>query len=227
MPAPRQKPRDHHGGRTDGRARFRNGKAGVRHPENCRNRLVIVVSHDREFAELAGDRVIELKDGKLFPTLPKRRKKARPERQSSAAGDTLCVKSGAELTAADFEEIRPYRKQRAASSSRGEKDVKTFKQAARLTDDGRKRYSKRPPPDATPKKNYSRRKASFIRSKLPVRHAVKIGVSGLKAKPVRLFHHSLCMVSFVMFGLLSTMMVYDESATLKRVCSTPIIPPCS
>ena len=34
-PRPRQKPRDHHGGRTDGRARFRNGQAGVRHPEKA------------------------------------------------------------------------------------------------------------------------------------------------------------------------------------------------
>lgn len=68
----------------------------------------------------------------------------------------------------------------------------------------------------TPKKEYSPDDSRFIRSKLPARHAVKIGVSGMKSKPLRLFFTILlCTVSFVMFGLLSTMMVYDEEATMK------------
>ncbi|MFQ7700507.1 MAG: ATP-binding cassette domain-containing protein [Christensenellaceae bacterium] len=185
-----------------------------------KSKLVIVVSHDREFAELYGDRVIELKDGKVISDVTKTQEKSTAlSGNLSAAGDTLCVKSGAELTAADFEEIKAFLSKTKGSVviAGGEKDVKTFKQAARLTDDGEKEVFKETSPDATPKKNYSPQESSFIRSKLPVRHAVKIGVSGLKAKPVRLFFTILlCMVSFVMFGLLSTMMVYDESATLKK-----------
>ena len=185
-----------------------------------KSKLVIVVSHDREFAELYGDRVIELKDGKVISDVTKTQEKSTAlSGNLSAAGDTLCVRSGAELTAADFDKIKAFLSKTKGSVviAGGEKDVKTFKQAARLTDDGEKEVFKETSPDAAPKKNYSPQESSFIRSKLPVRHAVKIGVSGLKAKPVRLFFTILlCMVSFVMFGLLSTMMVYDESATLKK-----------
>ena len=37
----------------------------------AQNKLVIVVSHDREFAELYGDRVIELADGKIISDIEK------------------------------------------------------------------------------------------------------------------------------------------------------------
>ncbi len=37
------------------------------------NRLVIVVSHDREFAEIYGDRIVELKDGKIISDVTKER----------------------------------------------------------------------------------------------------------------------------------------------------------
>lgn len=47
------------------------------------HKLVIVVSHDREFAEQYGDRVIELKDGKIISDISKFKEK--PE-QSSEGG---------------------------------------------------------------------------------------------------------------------------------------------
>ena len=35
-------------------------------------KLVIIVSHDREFAEIYGDRIIELKDGNIINDLTKK-----------------------------------------------------------------------------------------------------------------------------------------------------------
>lgn len=40
------------------------------------NKLVIVVSHDRDFAEQYGDRIVELKDGKIISTSARRARRA-------------------------------------------------------------------------------------------------------------------------------------------------------
>ena len=50
-----------------------------------------------------------------------------------------------------------------------------------------------------------------------MRHAFRIGVSGLKSKPIRLiFTILLCSVAFIMFGLFSTLMLYDKDETLYQ-----------
>lgn len=105
------------------------------------DKLVIVVSHDRDFAETYADRIIELKDGKVIS-------------DEAWTDDT-----------------------------RGMSDV----------ENGR-----------------------FIQSKLPVRHAARIGLSGLKTKPIRLvITVLLCTIGFIFFGLLSTMTFYDTEASFK------------
>ena len=72
-------------------------------------------------------------------------------------------------------------------------------------------------PESTPKKQYTKEESRFIRSKLPLRHAFKIGVSGLRTKPIRLFFTVLlCSVAFVLFGLLSTLNFYDSEATFRQ-----------
>lgn len=50
----------------------------------------------------------------------------------------------------------------------------------------------------------------LIRSHLPVKHAIKMGAGSLKTKPVRLvFTILLSVVAFVLFGLASTLMLFD------------------
>ncbi|MBO5983150.1 MAG: hypothetical protein J6Q06_04740, partial [Clostridia bacterium] len=57
----------------------------------------------------------------------------------------------------------------------------------------------------------------FIRSKLPAKHAAKIGVSSLKTKPIRLtFTILICVIAFMLFGVLSTLMLYDSEAMFKQ-----------
>lgn len=68
-----------------------------------KTKLVIVVSHDREFAEQYGDRVIELKDGKVISDVTKQTESQTAEDENlSVSGNTLCVKSGAALTDGDL-----------------------------------------------------------------------------------------------------------------------------
>ena len=63
-------------------------------------KLVIVVSHDREFAEIYGDRIIELKDGKVISDVTKEKvaATAASENVSFIGKNTISVKSGASLT---------------------------------------------------------------------------------------------------------------------------------
>lgn len=183
------------------------------------DKLVIVVSHDREFAETYGDRIIELKDGKVISDVTKGKE---PQQTLSAnvqsLGDVLCVKSGDALTDADFEQIKVFLKgsKEDIIIANGEKDVAAFKKVSRIDDSGAKEVFRDTAPD-TDRKTYSKEDSRFIRSKLPLRHAAKIGVSGLRRKPVRLIITVLlCTVAFALFGLLSTLNFYKREATFKQ-----------
>ncbi len=185
-----------------------------------KDKLVIVVSHDREFAELYGDRIIELKDGKILSDVSKTQESQTAISENvTVVGDTLCIKKGSDLSDADFKEIKAFLKKNDADViiAGGEKDVKNFKEVSRITDDGQKEVFRDTDEKTLDKKSYTSEESKFIRSKLPMRHAVKIGVSGLKTKPFRLFFTILlCTIAFVLFGLLSTMTFYESTATLKR-----------
>jgi len=182
-----------------------------------RDKLVIVVSHDRDFAEQYGDRIIELKDGKVLSDVSKGHAEAEEISQNmNRVGDVLCIKKGAELTDKDFAQIKAFlqKTDNDVVIARDEKSVKTFKTAARITEGGEMEVFKQTDPEQTPKKEYSKEDSKFIRSRLPLRHAFKIGVSGMRNKPVRLFFTVLlCSVAFVLFGLLSTLNFYDSKST--------------
>lgn len=182
-----------------------------------RDKLVIVVSHDREFAEQYGDRIIELKDGKVLSDVSKGHAEAENVSNNlSVVGDVLCIKKGADLSESDFESIKKFLKKsdRDVVIATDEKSVKTFKTAARITDEGQMEVFRETDGEKVPGKTYSKEESRFIRSKLPLRHAFKIGTSSLKHKPVRLFFTVLlCSVAFVLFGMLSTLNFYDSEAT--------------
>lgn len=185
-----------------------------------KEKLVIVVSHDREFAELYGDRVIELKDGKILSDVSKTHEdQVSISENVTAIGDTICIKSGADLSDADFKEIKAFLKksEKDVIIASGEKDVKSFKEVSRITEDGQKEVFRDTDENKFEKKNYKPEDSKFIRSKLPMRHAMKIGASGLRTKPFRLlFTVLLSTIAFVMFGLFSTMMLYEKEATLYQ-----------
>ncbi len=183
-----------------------------------RDKLVIVVSHDRDFAELYGDRIIELKDGKVISDLSKTKEQQHELTANiSTVGDVLCVKRGSDLTDTDFEKIKSFLKNSDNNIiiANNEKDVKNFKKITRISDDGSKEVLCNTTEPSI--KQYTERESRFIRSKLPLKHAVKIGVSSLRSKPIRLcFTVLLCTIAFTLFGLLSTLNFYDSHATFVQ-----------
>ncbi|MBO5210451.1 MAG: ATP-binding cassette domain-containing protein [Clostridia bacterium] len=187
------------------------------------NKLVIVVSHDREFAELYGDRIIELKDGKVISDVTKgvANEKALSE-NINTIGDMLCIKNGSELTESEFEKIKAFLKKSKSDIiiAQNEKDVKNFKKINRINDDGQKEIFADTDESKLSEKEYTKEESRFIRSRLPFRHAFKIGVSSLRLKPIRLlFTILLCTVAFTLLGLLSTLNFYNSEATFKETLS--------
>ena len=182
-----------------------------------RDKLVIVVSHDREFAEHYGDRIIELEDGHILSDVTKVHQPQETLSENvSVVGDLLCVRQSGCLTDADFDQIKAFltKENRDVLIAGGEQDVRAVKKAARLTDDGQREAFQQTRPNTL---GYQGPLAKFIRSRLPLRHAARIGVSSMKSKPIRLiFTILLCIVAFTMFGLLSTMSLYDSEATFKQ-----------
>ena len=185
------------------------------------DKLVIVVSHDREFAEIYADRIIELKDGRILSDVSK---ELQAQESLSAnldvVGEVLCVRSGSDLCESDFELIKKFlksSKDRNVIIASGENDVANFKKVNKITDDGKKEVFCDTDESKQEKKTYTAKDSKFIRSKLPARHAAKIGISGLKTKPIRLFFTIiLCVISFILFGILSTLSFYDSEAMFKQ-----------
>ena len=181
-------------------------------------KLVIVVSHDREFAETYGDRIIELKDGKVIADITKTTIAARAESEnlSFIGDDTIAVKSGTALTGDDIERINKF----LQSSPNdliiccGEREISDFKRAAKIDERGAREAFRDTAEGDIQMADYSSSDCRLIRSRLPARHAMRIGASSLKVKPLRLFFTILLsFIAFTMFGLFSTMTFYDYAAT--------------
>ena len=181
-----------------------------------REKLVIVVSHDLDFAEQYGDRIVEMKDGKIISDVTKNYAAARAlsANVSVIADDTLRVRGGTRLTDAELEKIRAMIEHAPAGSetiiSADERKVDSFKRANNISADGSSEYFAATKPSDIQTVGYDGRQTKFIKSRLPMGHALRMGASGLKTKPVRLILTIfISILAFGLFGVMSTMMMYD------------------
>lgn len=185
------------------------------------DKLVIVVSHDREFAEIYGDRIIELKDGKIISDVTKTKiaATAASDNISFIGNDTISVKDGAALTDQDMAKIRAFLSsaKRNVIIASGEKEIADYKKVARIDENGARETFKTTDEKDIRSREYTQQESKLIRSKLPARHAMRIGASSMKVKPFRLFFTVLLsFIAFTMFGMFSTLTFYDEKAVMKE-----------
>ncbi len=188
-----------------------------------REKLVIVVSHDLDFAEQYGDRIVEMKDGKIISDVTKNYAAARAlsANVSVIADDTLRVRGGTRLTDAELEKIRAMIEHAPAGSetiiSADERKVDSFKRANNISADGSSEYFAATKPSDIQTVGYDGRQTKFIKSRLPMGHALRMGASGLKTKPVRLILTIfISILAFGLFGVMSTMMMYDVNYSVAR-----------
>ena len=167
-------------------------------------KLVIVVSHDREFAEQYADRIIELSDGCVISDVELDGELAVEESKTGIefCGNTALIPFGYHLTEEDRTEINDYLdklksgdlKLTACESANTGKRFKNTDTSEIQTGDGSG--------------------FKLIKSKLPLSNAFKIGAGGLKHKKIRLvITILLSCIAFGLFGLSDTFGAYNHVKT--------------
>ncbi|MDE6252296.1 MAG: ATP-binding cassette domain-containing protein [Lachnospiraceae bacterium] len=180
-----------------------------------KDKLVIVVSHDRDFAEQYGDRVIELSDGEVISDIKKYI--AKPSNLTEGIDiiedKIIHIKSGYELTQNDLDMINEYLRNNKNSDSFISIDSKTndeIKKAVKIDADGNREDFCSTSDDNLEIYDYSPDDFKLIRSKLPLKNSLKMALGSLKKKPFRLIMTIfLSTVAFSLFGLVNTMSSYD------------------
>ena len=167
-------------------------------------KLVIVVSHDREFAEQYADRIIELSDGRVISDVEL--DTAPVTEEETAALDfhdnIVEVPCGYHLTEQDREAINAY--------------IEKLKEGSLEITVSRKNQSSKKfvSTDVSKIKTEDGSTFKLIKSKLPLKNAFKIGASGLKHKKIRLvFTILLSCIAFGLFGLSDTFGAYNHIKT--------------
>ncbi len=172
-----------------------------------REKLVIVVSHDRDFAERYADRIIELADGKVISDIEFFDEDGGAEQNGLRfEGEVVSVPAGYRLTEEDRAAINEYIDS-LKSGVRIDMSRQNEKRASRAVDNSKVRRD---------------RTDSFklIKSKLPMKNAFKIGASSLKHKKIRLvITILLSCIAFGLFGLSDMFGAYDHI----RTCTNSII----
>lgn len=181
-----------------------------------KDKLVIVVTHDRDFAEQYGDRVIELKDGKVISDISKYQIISNTSDNNLIVTDKVIqVKKGYTLTSEDLDLINKILANDDAIISFDAKLNDGLRNNAKLDDKGNRESFK----DTDNSKVVSENDENFklIKSRLPAKHMFKMGSSSLKNKPFRLVVTIfLSLIAFAMFGLADTISAYDQADTLTN-----------
>lgn len=167
-------------------------------------KLVIVVSHDREFAEQYADRIIELSDGRVISDVElDNAPVTEEEKRSLDFHDNIVeVPCGYHLTEEDRQAINAY--------------IEKLKEGSlEITVSRKNEASKKFVATDTSKiKSEDGSTFKLIKSKLPLKNAFKIGASGLKHKKIRLvFTILLSCIAFGLFGLSDTFGAYNHIKT--------------
>ncbi|MBR7098560.1 MAG: ABC transporter ATP-binding protein/permease [Clostridia bacterium] len=181
-----------------------------------REKLVLIVSHDRDFAERYADRIVELADGKIISDVTKHEHESEKlsEGIDKLSGQILRIKGGYRLTEADLRMINEY-----LSGNNGDVilsgDTRVndeLRSAAGISERGTMSVFEGTNAERdVPIKKYEKKDSRFIRSRLPAKNALRMGAGGLKHKKFRLtMTVLLSLIAFALFGFADTMAAYNK-----------------
>lgn len=162
------------------------------------DKLVIIVSHDREYAEYYADRIIELADGKVIDDVELDCNRNEDDAALEYVGGTVNVPFGYHLTEADRIAINEY--------------IDSLSTKASIRFSGRSKNFRKTDESVIPPQDPS--KFKLIKSKLPMKSAFKIGAGALTHKKFRLVMTIfLSVIAFTLFALVDTFSSYDHINT--------------
>lgn len=182
-----------------------------------KEKLVIIVSHDREFAEIYGDRIIELKDGRIIRDVTK--KEVEPVKTESGISiiddDVIHIKKGQKFTQEDVNKIFKSILEKSAESdviiSMNDEANREIKKATSITDDGNREVFKDTTSEDVKTLEYSKSDFKLIKSRLKFKDSFKMGASALKTKVGKLvFTILLSFLAFAMFGIIDTLAAFNR-----------------
>ncbi len=164
-------------------------------------KLVIVVSHDRDFATTYGDRIIELADGRVISDTSICRDEEEVQAEGiTFEGATATIPVDYRLTEEDRIAINEY--------------LEKLQSGAEIVFADNKRANKFVDTDVESIKTTDNSPFKLIKSKLRAKHAFKMGASGLKHKKFRLVMTILLScIAFTLFGLVDTFSAYNHIQT--------------
>lgn len=166
-------------------------------------KLVVIVSHDRDFAESYADRIIELKDGKIISDVTRGGAEAERGNLTELSEKKLTVTCGAAISEEEERRILSFLR-----GNKGSVVISAEKEDVGALQSDYVGFSHTVQTETGDVKDESH----FIKSKFPFRYALKMGISGLKLKPLRLvFTTLLATIAFIVFGVFSTLITYDTA----------------
>lgn len=183
-------------------------------------RLVVVVTHDREFAEEYGDRIIELADGKIISDVSRCENQGEDTFKENViilGENTIKVRDWSAVTEDDVRQIAGIMKDKGCSTY-----ITADKQ---FTDEIKEKHSDS---DLSSLKKFKATKkgenvetgkgdVKFIKSNLPIKNALKMAWDSIKIKPIRLtFTILLSVIAFLFFGVASSFMMYSPDYSIIR-----------
>ena len=169
------------------------------------DKLVIIVSHDREYSERYADRIIELKDGRVISDVTKTLSDGEAQKRCVIENSICKVPVGYELTPQDRSQINAYIAEHPQEGIRIQLDENLSR--------GFSFEPTREPAEGAGDGLFRK-----IRSKLPMRRAFPIGVTALKSKKVKLvFKILLSVIGFTLLGLSVTLADYNYEKSVSKV----------
>ena len=189
--------------------------------ELSKSKLIIVVSHDREFAEQYGDRIIELKDGRILQDVTKKELAA----QETTSGikvidnDIVYIKKGQEISESEMKVIaniihHKSKESDAFISFNGPANEK-LKEGAKINDSGNKEKFVDTEKEDIKIKQYNPKSLKLIRSRLGFLDSFKMGASALKNKVGKLvFTIFLSFLAFTVFGVFDALSCWNRTESV-------------
>ncbi|MBQ7977880.1 MAG: ATP-binding cassette domain-containing protein [Clostridia bacterium] len=182
-----------------------------------KQKLIIIVSHDREFAEIYGDRIVELKDGKIISDVTKKEVEANRTESgiSFIQNKVIHIRKGQQITNEDLKNICYSIVQNSKTCdtiiSLDESSNESVKKANSITDSGNQEIFLNTTPQDIRSRNYNGNDFKLIKSRLKWSDSFKMGASALKNKVGKLiFTIFLSFIAFAMFGLVDTLSSFNR-----------------
>lgn len=192
--------------------------------ELSKKKLVIIVSHDREFAEIYGDRIIELKDGKIIHDVTKKEIEAQETKSGIKIIDdsVIYIKKGQPVSENDLKAITKIITENSQKNdtfiSFDKKGNEALKKGAKITDDGNKEAFVDTTAEDVKVKAYNGNSLQLIKSHLKFADSFKMGASALKNKVGKLiFTILLSFFAFTVFGIIDALSCWNRADSVAEV----------